>query len=335
MLDDLFGKVLVINLDGQDDRMAQTVAQLKKTGTERYERLAAVDGSKLTDADRKALCTRYCQAACTPSMIGCFLSHQKAWQKCVDESLPSVLVLEDDVLFTEQAAEGARVGMGELPLEWDMYLLGCFTCDASETTLEDASISRMMYPSRRPEKKSDHLWTPTMIFGMHAYAVSQSGARKLLRLMPQASNHVDWEISKHLDKLGAYALRPGVAYQTGMDRSTMASKAPIFTNTVLSNVRLGTHKDDGRTLAWLCSEAWGRLFHDKVVVNKYFVILLLASLLGWGRAGAGLVAADLVLAVCFLSFTKNLSVASGYASLLIAVGLGSGIRALCAIYFRR
>ena len=326
-MDDLFSKVVIINLKGQDERLQQAAEQLRKTGTHKFERLDAVDGRELTAAERKTKCTAYCRAMCTPSMIGCFLSHRKAWQKCVDEGLPSILVLEDDVLFTDDAAAGARAAMREMPPSFDVALLGCFTCDQKETTLEDASIARMLYPHRKPTQVSEHLWAPAMIFGMHAYAVSQAGARKMLRLMPRASNHVDWELSRHLDVLHAYALKPGVAYQTGMDSSNMGSRAPIFVNALLSRVRIGTHKDDGRTLAWLCSEAWGRFVYDKIIINKYFVGLMLCACMGWWRPALGAVALDLLLALLFLRFAKSMSVVFGYSSLCVGVAVGAGIRA--------
>lgn len=326
-MDDLVGKVVIINLAGEGARYAEAEARVRATGMTRYERLDAVDGRAMGAAERRAATTPYCRAACTPSMLGCFLSHRKAWQQCAEEGLPSVLILEDDVMFTEGATAGARTAFRELPPGWDVLMLGCFTCDGDETTTEDASIARMLYPGRERRQVTEHLWTPTMIFGMHAYVVSRGGARKLLALMPRASNHVDWELSRHLDELAVYALRPGVAYQTGMDTSSMGSRAPIFVNKLLSHVRLGKHASDGRTLAWLCSEGWGRLGHDRIVVNKYFVVLFLASAIGLWRWGAGAVMADLLLACAFLRFAKTPSVAAGYGTLLLAVALGAGAHA--------
>ena len=159
-MDDCFGKVVIINMHGQGDRLRQAAAQLEKTGTTRYERLPAVDGRDLSHIQKKALCTAYCRAMCTPSMIGCFLSHRKAWQKCVDEGLPSIMVVEDDVLFTDGAAAGVRTALKEVPPAWDLMLLGCFTCDTRETTLEDASIARMLYPHRSPAQVSERACRP-------------------------------------------------------------------------------------------------------------------------------------------------------------------------------
>lgn len=322
----MFGGVVVINMAKEAARWEECSARLRATGTDVFERLEAVDGRKLSPGDKKELCTAYCRAVCTPAMAGCALSHMKAWRKCVDDGLPSLLVLEDDVLFTEDAVQGARKGMGELPPDYDVFLLNCFTCNSAETTTEDASIVRMLYPNRHEEQYSSHLWRPTMVFGMHAYAVSQAGARRLLTLMPKAANHVDWELSRYLDELQAFALRPGVAYQTGMDTSSMGSKAPVFTNKVLSEVRLGSHAQDGRTLAWLCSEGWFRVPGTSAVVNKYFVALFLVSAAGRARLAAGFLAADFLLACLFATFPKTRAVLKSYADLALAVVMGAAIR---------
>lgn len=328
-MDDLFSKVLVINMDGEEDRYRSVCERLRATGTTRIDRVGAVDGKKLTESDKEALCTGYCRAMCTPSMVGCFLSHRKCWQRCVDEGLPNVLIVEDDAIFTEHALEGARTAVRELPPAWAMLYLGCFTCSDDDTTTEDASIARMLYPHRSPQKKTEHLWKPSMIFGMHAYAVSFAGARQLLELMPRASNHVDWALSEHLDELDVYALRPGVAFQTGMDTSSMGSKAPVFLNKVLAHIPLGVHKQDGRTLAWQFSEAWVKLGWNSVVVNKWFMIFLGMSLLGFHKAALVIVATDFALALATSDKVRR-SFFTGYVSLIVAIGLGTSVHFLVA-----
>ncbi len=138
---------------------------------------------------------------------------------------------------------------------------------------------------------------------------------------------MDWELSRFIDGLEIFALRPGVAYQTGMDTSSMGSKAPVFANKVLSGVRLGTHPQDGRTLAWLCSEGWCRVPGTSATVNKYFVALFLTAALGRWRAACALLAADALLACAFARFPRTRGVLRGYADLLLAVALGAAAHA--------
>lgn len=60
------------------------------------------------------------------------------------------------------------------------------------------------------------LHTPLRPFGTHAYAISESGARKLLAASPKASYHVD-VIAWGLRKLNLYAVHPLLAKQTHGD----------------------------------------------------------------------------------------------------------------------
>ena len=51
------------------------------------------------------------------------------------ESGPSAAVSEDDVRITESFSEVVPHAMAELPEDWDLLFLGCFTC--SKTTFGD------------------------------------------------------------------------------------------------------------------------------------------------------------------------------------------------------
>ena len=51
------------------------------------------------------------RALMTRGMIGCFLSHRAAWQRCAESDQP-LLVLEDDVCPAAGFAHKVRVGLG-------------------------------------------------------------------------------------------------------------------------------------------------------------------------------------------------------------------------------
>eukprot|EP00439_Symbiodinium_sp_Y106_P057730 s1873_g8.t1 len=65
---------------------------------------------------------------CTKGMVGCFMSHRRIWQKVVDDDLPAVVVLEDDVRLVDNFK--ARLGelMSNLPDDWEVCLLGAIGC---------------------------------------------------------------------------------------------------------------------------------------------------------------------------------------------------------------
>jgi len=62
----------------------------------------ASDGAQMSDEQIAAvyqtrLNTPYYPFKLRPGEIGCFLSHRRIWKKMVDESIPQLLILEDDI----------------------------------------------------------------------------------------------------------------------------------------------------------------------------------------------------------------------------------------------
>ncbi|MDH6229596.1 GR25 family glycosyltransferase involved in LPS biosynthesis [Mesorhizobium soli] len=65
-----------------------------------YERIAAVDGSTLSDDTIKGLVRLSPgMAPPTPAQVGCFLSHRMAWERVANGDRDYGLILEDDAIF--------------------------------------------------------------------------------------------------------------------------------------------------------------------------------------------------------------------------------------------
>lgn len=71
-----------------------------------HEFLPAVDGRKLTEANMREMCdmdvVRQWSQLLTPGMIGCSLSHHRAYQKMVTENIDFALILEDDTRLSRE-----------------------------------------------------------------------------------------------------------------------------------------------------------------------------------------------------------------------------------------
>lgn len=90
-------QILVISLKHSTERQAKVASEMAKTRLE-WGFLDAVDGSKLdlsTVPYDGAKVRRLLGFELTPKEIGCYLSHMKAWQACVDKNQPT-LIFEDD-----------------------------------------------------------------------------------------------------------------------------------------------------------------------------------------------------------------------------------------------
>jgi len=90
-------QVLVISLAGSDARQQKVRAELDKTSLN-WHFLDAIRGSALTSTPKEYKPTKVKNLLgfeLTPNELGCFLSHKKSWQECVDKNIPTI-VFEDD-----------------------------------------------------------------------------------------------------------------------------------------------------------------------------------------------------------------------------------------------
>lgn len=106
-------KAYLINLPKHAERYRTVKAQLESAGM-RYERIGAVDGKALSTTEMKANVTALARVLLTRGMIGCFLSHRKCWQHCLEEADGPVL---GALARTSQPAErlGPDVVLTRLP----------------------------------------------------------------------------------------------------------------------------------------------------------------------------------------------------------------------------
>lgn len=88
---------LVISLAGSDGRQQKVKSELDKTNLQ-WRFLDAVRGSALTQNPKEYQPSKVKNLLgfeLTPNELGCFLSHKKAWQECVDKNIPTI-IFEDD-----------------------------------------------------------------------------------------------------------------------------------------------------------------------------------------------------------------------------------------------
>jgi len=205
--------VLAINLDRDTDRRDALRKKCAQVGIN-PTRISAVCGKDLSTAELRRKTTASCNNYCTPSMVGCWLSHRKCWQYIVDNDIPSALVLEDDANFVPQFHEKLATYTQTLPSDWELLLLGTIlTCTNQQCGIVARLNSAFVKLFLKPLNKADHILSPDVFTGTQAYMVTLSGAEKLLKLLPLADGHIDHGISRHLDELKAYSITPSLVYQ--------------------------------------------------------------------------------------------------------------------------
>jgi len=274
----LVDNVYVINMDKSKDRLATMEKQIPKLGRP-FTRISAIDGAALSPDDFDRYATRFCRYFCSKGMIGCFLSHRKAWQTIVDNDDRYALVLEDDCYLRPDFQEELTVAMQELQLlddQWDFLYAGYFGPSSSDKPNTMMCTLQSLFLKEIPKKKHDgtHTFVPLSPVGFHCYVVSQKGARKLLEHLDKASYHVDVEFLKVADKFKVYATKKqlGVQFSTTENSTLNEYKFPKLVNNALDNVK----DHDGI--------AYSYYFGSPVImvsffpVNLYFILFIAIAL---------------------------------------------------------
>lgn len=195
-----FPLMFVMNLDRAPQRWAHMQKLMEEQGLV-VERLSAVDGKNLTDAEMRTHTTKMAAFLQPRGVIGCYLSHKKFWQMVVDRNLESAIIFEDDVRLVDNFKETLQNYLQRLKDEgsapYDVLLLGAIgrVHPEGKDNIGSRFFSAYIGGKRRLEVLSPYLFKPRRPAGTHAYMVSNAGARRLLGLCPKATFHVDLDVS--------------------------------------------------------------------------------------------------------------------------------------------
>lgn len=167
--------VLIINLDRSPDRLSFQQAQAARIGLG-FERVAATDGAKLSQADYERYAYRW-QRPLSRTEVGCLLSHAACWERVV-ELKRNTIVLEDDIVlareivpFLEQAETVAGVAV---------------------INLETRARPRFVSPDPVSSVGEQRLHTLyTAVAGSAAYLVTPPAATRLLKRLPNKAAIAD------------------------------------------------------------------------------------------------------------------------------------------------
>ena len=99
-------KTYYINLDRSTARRDWMESQLSELQLD-YERIPGVDGTHLSRLELKTWTNRkrmfwYSDRPFPPTMVGCYLSHRKAWERAATGSDEFVLIMEDDIFISRK-----------------------------------------------------------------------------------------------------------------------------------------------------------------------------------------------------------------------------------------
>ncbi len=175
--------LFVINLDRSPQRLAATRTQAEALGLA-LERVPAVDGTKLTEAE---LQHHYCadrnrrdyHSQLSAGEIGCYLSHRRAWQLILERDLDYAVILEDDVILEADFGHALDL-LPQAGRNWDVIKLGA----VKRRPIVDFRLLGGFGLCRYKK-------TP---ISAYAQVVSRLGAQKLLQREERFSRPVDVDL---------------------------------------------------------------------------------------------------------------------------------------------
>jgi len=173
MLYDTFERVYVINLSRRQERMDAFIKRLPTDWPfKQPERFVAVDGGLATPPDWwKGV-----------GAWGCYKSHLRILEDCLNNEINSVLILEDDAIFIEDFVEKIHGFWKHLPEDWEMVYLG------GQHIQEYIGL---------PRKINDWVYHPFNVNRTHCYGLR--GRKMIERAYKHLNNFFDWKVLHHVD----------------------------------------------------------------------------------------------------------------------------------------
>jgi GR25 family glycosyltransferase involved in LPS biosynthesis len=135
-VNEVFPHKVCINLDRDRESWERLHAALSRHEIRGVRRVSAVDGSRL----ELPAAWRHSAGA-----YGCLLSHLQVVRDAQKRGLPSLLILEDDVVFDPSFSEKFPVFVRGLPTDWDMVFFGALHRDDPVPVAENVVRIRQAY----------------------------------------------------------------------------------------------------------------------------------------------------------------------------------------------
>jgi len=186
---DFFDKTFCINLDRRFDRWEECLIEFNKNDLTGIERFKAVDGKELPQNSNGFV---------TPSRLALVLTNIKILEESIKNNYNSILILEDDVEFTDQV-KNMDTFFDLLPEDWDMLYFG-----GNHNTHMGV---------KPPNIINDKVCKLHSTFSTHCVAINKKTFKQILERLKKCDNALDVIYSELQKKLNVYSFYPMIATQ--------------------------------------------------------------------------------------------------------------------------
>lgn len=247
-------RYFVINLDRSKDRLEKINNQADRESII-IERVPAIDCQTLTENELAEKSNILPSFLSNKKSLACSMSHQKIWQKIVDENIEECIIFEDDAIICnnfenelnyviKQAKKKNNlvdiIHLGDvydnvLVSYMSSFLVKIVEIVSNHKRMFDLDLFKKFYYklfSKFPMNIADYFFPEDfqredfpfldkrIFLGAHGYYLSNRGAQKLIQLIPKAKWHIDFVISCNLTKLNVFFSKSKLVIQTLSDTLT-------------------------------------------------------------------------------------------------------------------
>ena len=180
-----FDKVYCINLDRRPDRYEKFTREMARFGITDVERYSAIDGNTIAN-----------DSPLLNGELGILTTHMGIVQKSNEEGFKNVLILEDDVAFTEELHKLDEY-MQSVPEDWDMIYFG----------------GNHVY-GKPPIKINDRVIKLNFTVAIHCVAIKNTLFETIQAVLPHKKKAVDTYYAQLQNGYNAYGFYPNMATQS-------------------------------------------------------------------------------------------------------------------------
>jgi GR25 family glycosyltransferase involved in LPS biosynthesis len=183
-LNNYFDKIYCINLDKRQDRYHLFKSEMAKYGIENVERYSAIDGELLANPTKLL-----------NGELGILQTHINLIEKCLNDGVEKILIMEDDVYFTTTINELDSY-MSLVPSNWDFIYFG----------------GNHKY-GQPPKKLNDKILKLNFTVALHCVAIHKRVFETILEILKYKNKQVDAYYGDLQKSFNAYGFYPNMAKQ--------------------------------------------------------------------------------------------------------------------------
>jgi glycosyl transferase family 25 len=234
--------VYLINMDKDTEKLENVTKECKKFNIN-FERFSGVNCLNLSEEELDKYVTKTCQNICPNGLVGCAISHMKIYEDALKNNYKNILVLEDDVYFTDDLYEELDKAMSELPENYDILYIGRRGLCYKKTVykLDLVFIVELLLSNINNNKKNNkkimnnkYIHVPKFPLATHAMIISNKGCKKLLNIIRKISYHIDLTIALKNNELDIYVTDKQLAYQRWGESANSNISSNLINNYLLN-----------------------------------------------------------------------------------------------------